>query len=471
MQPLLTLVTLVAVTGCGASAPPLRDSTPSDRSANENAAAPSGRSPTAGTLAPVSERVVSNIDDEVELVAYLSSDLPPPHDQLARQVPGLLEAYQIAGGDRVRARVVNPVGAARVEAEAAGVREVAHRVIEGDSGPVRRGYRGLVVRRGDRVRVVPAIRPETDLEYEITTAIHVLGRGPAPVGVAAGHGSPTLTAGLARLSELLVDHTLREVDVGAPIDPSLRALLIVAPREPFSEAELRHIRQYVGNGGNLGIFAGRMRADVTRSDPVIEAIDPGLDGLVREWGVELGEGIVADPRCGRVPLQTSIGVPIPVAYPPAPTDVLADVDHPAIDTPRAATFFFVSPLRTLEGFDALGGVVLARSSEESWLLIGDEVSVAPRNPREWPTQPQSGPHALMVAIEGRASGVDAEPDATSGERPTSRVVIAGAGTMLQDDFLPTRDSVVSDAPLPHALLTWLAADEVLVAARALRSSR
>ena len=80
----------------------------------------------------------------------------------------------------------------------------------------------------------------------------------APIGVVGGHGSPSLTQGLTSLQSVLSLYDTREVDLSQEIDRSLRALLIVGPKEAFTDDELRRIDQYVMRGGSLGIFGGAL---------------------------------------------------------------------------------------------------------------------------------------------------------------------------------------------------------------------
>ncbi|HJL17630.1 MAG TPA: Gldg family protein [Sandaracinaceae bacterium LLY-WYZ-13_1] len=436
------------------------------------------------SLSQGSERLVSDLDDTMEITAYFSSNLPGEFATHERYVRNILEEYEAASGGDVRVRFVDPdEEEEREEAEQAGVREVQHQSIEQDSVNVVNGYRGLVIRYlGDR-QTIPVIQDTQGLEYEISQAIRQLVREPLPVGVVSGHGSPTPTKGLSVLRGALPHYELEEVDVAEEIDPELRALLVVSPTEEFSEDELRRIDQYVMRGGSLGVFGGSMNLNL-QGMPSASPAQTGLDRLLGAWGVRMGESLVADARCGRVPLRSAIGM-IPVKYPPAPVVVFDDEAsaHPVLFRLNQAPFFFTSPLTLDDTFHELGGTTLAQSTEEaSWLLTGDNIDLRPRAPQEWTVTGSSGPHTMMVALEGQlpsafAPGpMSAEDEGESDiEAPAQterevRVLVSGSAGQLRDEFLPdperSRGQMTGGLALALNAVDWLAADADLIAIRA-----
>lgn len=169
---------------------------------------------------------------------------------------------------------------------------------------------------------------------------------------------------------------------------------------------------------------------------------------------------MADARGARVPMQTDMGLAVPVPYPPAPIVIEAHPRHFVLSRVESAPFFFASPL-TFEPRFAERGSVLAESSErESWLLRGDPVDVAPRSPHDWQPGPEPGPFALTVALEGRLPS--AFGDEAAGERP-ARVLVSGSG---QDTYLP--DPGPGGEPtgalsVATRAVEWLVEDDALLA--------
>ncbi|MBX3268764.1 MAG: GldG family protein [Sandaracinaceae bacterium] len=431
------------------------------------------------SLSQASQRLVAELDDDMEITAYFTSDLPPPFNATELYVRNILAEYEASSNGRLRVRFINPDDEdERQAAQRDGVQEVPHQLIENDSVSVRNGYRGLVIRYlGDR-KVIPVIQDTRGLEYEITQAIRLLVREPLPVGVVEGHGSPSPTEGMNTLRSALEHYNLTTVDVSQEIDTNLRALLLVGPTEELTETQLRRINQYVMRGGSLGVFGGTMRIDIQGPAPTATQVQTGVNQLLERWGVEIGSSLVADARCGRVPMRTPIGIPIPVAYPPAPIVVFDQEaqEHPALFRIPQAPFFFTSPILVRDRFHELNGTVLARSSEDgSWLMSGTTIQLEPRDPREWRITQERGPHNVMVALSGTLpSAFDAAGEgegsiaAPAQSEREVRILVAGSGAMLRDEFLPQEERARAGSGVALALnaVDWLAGDADLIAIRA-----
>lgn len=441
------------------------------------------------SLADGSRRVVSELDETLTVTAYFSADLPAPFNATEVYVRNLLEEYEAASNGHMVVRFVSPdEDEEREEAERAGIQRVAHQHIENDAVSVVEGYRGVVFEYLGNRETIAVIQPDTEgLEYSITTTIRELTGEDMPIGVLSGHEGPTPSEGLQALSRMLGSYELREVSATEAIDPELRALLIIEPTTELTDAELHNIDSFVMGGGSLGVFGGAMHVDISGgADLTGSPTGSNLNTLLDPWGIHMGEGIVADVRCGRIPMPT-MGIRIPVPFPPAPAVSFTEeqAEHPALFRLTDTTLFFVSPIETTEVFRNFGdgAVTLMRSSESngrdpgSWLLEGDSVSLRIRDGREWfPTMEgaDEGPFTLAVALEVGSDDDDARLPSAFGEGEASgpvRIIVAGTASMLRDEFLGPVDEV-PEADLAGAMafplnaIDWLSQDSDLIAIRA-----
>ncbi len=436
------------------------------------------------SLAEGSERLASNLDDRLEVTAYFTENLPPPFNATERQVRDLLAEYSAASNGQIIVRFVNPNDEDEQEAARAdGVQRVAHQKIEEDQVAVVEGYRGMVLRYLDQTRAIPVIQDTTGLEYVITSAIKELVGERKPIGVVGGHGGPSLEQGLTSLRSVLSLYEVREVDATQDIDPALAALLVIGPQEPFSDQELRRIDQFVMRGGSLGIFGGGVAVDLGgQAGPSGRALSLRMDGLLGAWGVRLSSKLVADAQCSRAPMAGPLGLQVLVPYPPIPVLQLQEAqrEHPVMFRLASPMLPFVAPLELGEPPANTKLTVLASSSQDSWTMSGETISLAPRNPRDWQMSTDAGPFDLMVAIEGKLPSAFAAPinedDADAIPAPPVaekdvRVLVVGTGSFLEDAFMPPRPQqgdVQMNAALALALnaIDWLAADSDLIAIRA-----
>ncbi|MBZ0121273.1 MAG: GldG family protein [Sandaracinaceae bacterium] len=453
------------------------------------------------SLSDGSRRLVGDLEDDLQITAYLTADLPPPLNATERTIRDLLAEYVAASGGRIHVRYVSPdEDAEKREAEEAGVTEDQQPVFENDSVTVRRLFHGLVIRyRGDR-KTIPVIRTTEGLEYQITSNIQQLVREDFEVGILSGHDAPTPTKGMSKLGAWLPAYRLREVDATQEIDRDLRALLIVAPESRLSETELRRINQYVMRGGSLGVFAGGMKIDLggEQSEPTATRVDTGLNDLLQGWGVRVQQDLVADADCGQQRIRGMLGLPMPVPYPLEPIIHFDEEQqrHPVAFRLPQVQFLFGSSIQTTPRFRELGGVVLGRTSTQtaeqqaSWRLTSESVRLTPRPVREWlPELGQpNGPHTVMVALSGRLPNAFAsegsmstsEGDAPRIEAPARaerdvRVFVVGTGTPLLDPFVPpVEEQGQQGSQIPPGLaltlnaVDWLAQDLDLIAIRAKR---
>jgi len=436
------------------------------------------------SLAEGSERLASNLDDRLEVTAYFTENLPPPFNATERQVRDLLAEYSAASSGQIVVRFVNPSDEAeQAAARADGVQRVAHQKIEEDQVAVVEGYRGMVLRYLDQSRTIPVIQDTTGLEYLITSAIKELVGERKPIGVVGGHGGPSLEQGLTSLRSVLSLYEVREVDVTQEIDPALAALLVIGPQEPFSDQELRRIDQFVMRGGSLGVFGGAIAVDLAgQTGPSARSLSSRMDGLLGAWGVRLSSKLVADAQCSRAPMAGPLGLQVLVPYPPIPVLQLQEAqrEHPVMFRLASPMLPFVAPLELGEAPANSTLTVLASSSQDSWTMSGETISLAPRNPRDWQMSTDAGPFDLMVAIEGKLPSAFAAPinedDANAIPTPALaekdvRVLVVGTGSFLEDAFMPPptqQGDVQMNAALALALnaIDWLAADSDLIAIRA-----
>lgn len=139
-------------------------------------------------------------------------------------------------------------------------------------------------------------------EQEISVALKRMKEGPIKIGSLTGHGERALnkqgdreigglyTAGSNRGAIVNQGFDVNNVVLSEEqsIPDSIQGLLIIDPKEPFTEKELEHIRDYVASGRNLVIAT-----DVNRSEV--------MDRLLSDFGVKALPGILVQPREDYIP--------------------------------------------------------------------------------------------------------------------------------------------------------------------------
>jgi ABC-type uncharacterized transport system involved in gliding motility auxiliary subunit len=450
------------------------------------------------SLSQGSKRLASSLDDQMEIRAYFSAELPPPFNAMGRYVRDLLAEYRDASGGKIVLRVISPkTDEEKQAAERDGVTRVADQKLESDSFSVQEGYRGISFHYLGETKALARVDTTEGLEYSITQTIKELVGEKTEIGVLGGHEGPTLAKGLASLKQYLPTYELKEVKADAEIPATLKALLIVHPENPLSDSELRYINQYVMRGGSLAVFGGGVKVDTGSQQqgapptpPTGKPLDSGLNKLLEKWGVTIDNRIVADAQCGRARMPTQIpGFAIPVPYPPVPIVAFDETQrkHPALFRISQVAMPYAVRLAlndNLKGDKAVTRTVLARSTQQAWLMEGDSIDLQARE--RWSVPGYNGPYTLGVAIEGKlpsafgadtastnvAEGSEPPPPITAPERAdkSSRVLVFGSGYFMRDEFLPQPQpgQPVQSGAIAFALnsIDWVAQDSDLIEIRA-----
>src|SRR5687767_12148785 len=148
------------------------------------------------SLSKGSQRLAASLDDQMEIRAYFSSELPPPYNAMGRYVRDLLAEYRDASKGKITLRVVQPTtDEDKQAAERDGVDRVADQKLESDSFSVQEGYRGISFHYLGDTKSIRRVDTTEGLEYSITQTIKELVGEKTEVGVLGGHEGPTLAQG------------------------------------------------------------------------------------------------------------------------------------------------------------------------------------------------------------------------------------------------------------------------------------
>ena len=443
------------------------------------------------SLAPGSKRLASSLDDQLEIRAYFSEELPAPYNAMPRYVRDLLSEYANASKGKITVRFIAPkTDEEKQAAERDGVDRVSDQKLEADSFKVQEGYRGISFHYLGDSKSIRHVDTTEGLEYEITQTLKQLVGEKIKIGVLGGVDGPTLAKGLGSLKQYLPTYDMTEVEADKEIPKDLKALLVIHPEKTLSENTLRYLNQYVMRGGSLGVFGGGIKVDMNQgAKPTGSPIDTGLNKLLDKWGVTIDNRIIADAQCGRARMPTNIpGLAIPVPYPPVPVVTFDEqqAKHPAMFRLNQIALPYSVRLALNDNKDKqVTRTVLARSTQSSWLMEGDPIDLEARE--QWQVPGYNGPYTIGVALEGKmpsafgGTTVSTTPDSEQPQAPSAisapdraekstRVLVFGSGFFMRDEFLPApqpgQNFFTGGVAFALNAIDWLAQDSDLIAIRA-----
>ncbi len=297
-------------------------------------------------------------------------------------------------------------------------------------------------------------------------------------------------------------------------------VLILAGPASFDEKAQRAVDQFVMRGGALIVLDGRYRLNLNAQSLEVEPIATGLEKLLANWGIEVGNTLIMDQQNDvfPIPVERDLGngmiardiqqLPYPF-FVHVPSDAMGD--NIMTSQLAAAVLHFASPVITRETAPKAADdkkkaaalpprkvEVLMSSSENSWLQKAPQVQPDFRlypevgfGRPEKQAEGDTGPHALAVAITGSFDSMfggkkpnkaldrkdlDKKDEKDGGERlierspPDARVVVVGSSSFVTDELLQLSerggaDYVANNLELVQNMVDWAVADTDLLSIR------
>jgi ABC-type uncharacterized transport system involved in gliding motility auxiliary subunit len=408
------------------------------------------------TLSEKSISVLENLESDVEAIVFLS----PGDVELYGPATELLARYE-AVSPRFSYRTLDPErNPAEAQALVDQYEVSALNVVVFDSGGDRRvvesndmaeyDYSGMQFGQGPRLESFKG-------EQVFTAAILELAENRKPkILFTSGHGELELDdlsgRGFSSAQDLLGRDNF-EIEawasLGQPSVPEGTDLLVIAgPTNGFLPPEVAVLRTYVESGGRL----------LALLDPILtesgQLAGTGLDELLADYGVLLGNDLVVDPAN-------------PLPFYGAETFFVTDFgEHPITrslkQTQLPVILALASSVTPGEGSDDRSLTELLRTSAEGW----GETDLENLQAVEQGEDDLAGPVSLGVAVE-IAAGEAAEPPAVDGEESevepesegtSGRLVVIGDSDFATNSQLAN----VGNAELLANAMNWLVERETLL---------
>lgn len=401
------------------------------------------------TLSTPSVQIAEQMEDPITVTAYFSEDLPPNLDLVKDEFRNFLDEFRAYSGGNLEYRFVNPNENDRTEAEAqqAGIQPLLVNVRERDQVSQRRAYLGAVFQYENQQEVLPAVQPNTSLEYEIALIIQkMIAENKPKIGLLQGHGEPTqaaMTQTMNQLQQLYQIVNLRNVGRNG-VPPDIEVLLIVGPEEQLTDSELLAIDQYIMSGGKAIFAINKVNANL-QAGGIGQPIRSNIGRLLEAYNIPVKTNLLRDVSSTQIQVQSQqrgFNTINSVRYPYIPM-IPNFGDHPISRGIESVIFPFVSTIDVTRADSNQTLSVLARSSERA----DTTQQFFNLDPRQQFTAQDFQASYLPVAalIEGTFRSAFANDDSLSAElrssSPTSLVVFGDGdfvinGTGQQQQNMP-----------------------------------
>ncbi len=235
----------------------------------------------------------------------------------------------------------------------------------------------------------------------------------------------------------------------AAVPDGATAVIIAGPVTDFFPGEIDAIKKYLATGGTL----------LAMLDPAEKAGQgglPNLAGLLKEWGIEVGDDIVVDASGVGQMFGAGPTVPVAASYPA----------HPITERFNLMTAYPLARSLTTTTVEGRTAQSFIETSDRSWaekdldgLAAGTEVSLDPDK------GDRQGPISLAVAVSAPAPDAPPQPEPAAGTdappRPETRIVVMGDSDFAANFGL----GIQGNKDLFMNTLGWLSQQEGLIAVR------
>ncbi len=338
------------------------------------------------TLSDASKEIVKQLEDNFEIRAYFSNDLPYPFNTIKQDVKDFLSDYRSYSNGKINYVFISPSDDDQnnevfKEAQKFGIQPFP--VGSKAKQEIRNVLMGLVVlyqgktetiqltRNTVTGQVVPTV---ADLEYELTSIIKKLAtEKKKKIGFLTGHDEYEYSKmnTISNAMNRYYDVVNINLSSNTPISEDVYVLVVFGPKREIPDWQRYLIDQYIMRGGNVLWLIDKIYPNYQQQMTIGNVFELGLDSMLLNYGIKINNDLLRDLQCAQVSVQTSIGIPLPMSYPffPVVTNINKDIN--AFKNIEYVTLQFASTL-DLKAAETIGikAIPILKSSQKAGVATG-----------------------------------------------------------------------------------------------------
>jgi gliding-associated putative ABC transporter substrate-binding component GldG len=391
------------------------------------------------SLSQVSKKTAADLDDVVNIKVYFSKNLPAQYVNLQQDVTDMLDEYASYSNGKIKVQIIDPasLGDAQKELAAQGIPALQFNVLRNDSYQVINGYLGIVIQYGGKTEVIPVVSDTSNLEYQLTSDLKKLvSKNPPVIGIVtsnntvpttgdANSGSTLMTQAYAKIADL---YQIKNIDLSKDvITDDISTLLIVGPKDKFTDDELKKIDTFVMKGKSLIVLADGVEIVKGMST---SKNDVGLNKLLSAYGLTLNNDLITDTSNGRASFSQNSGgysMTYMINYPLWPKILPSNMDKQNVIVANLQNIIFpwVSSI-TVTPKDGENIIYLAKSTNEAQEET-DNFVLDPQ--KAGSSAGKTGQYDLAVYVSGKLNSAFGKSSTDK-----ARVVLVGDSDFATDMF-------------------------------------
>ncbi len=389
------------------------------------------------TLSAGTRQTLKHLDDIVTVSFYVSRQLPPQMQLVARDVGDTLKDYERLSNN-LKVKIVHPEESLENENEArkAGINEVQFSSVSSGRFEAQTGFLGLSIRYGDKKESIPFVSDTSDLEYQLTRRIRKLVSDKEKiVGLyKTGFSSNQI------LSEILSTQ-YKVQNLGAEDKEKTKELsTLIVIDDGSQESKISDlIKEYLNQEGKVLLLASGV--NVNTQMLFAQKSKSNFSDILSDYGVKINNDIVYDLQLSEILAFTDPnGQRYLSQYPYWLRALPASNDFTPLLTVKSISLGWPSSL-SLEPKEGIVQKVLLTTGVNAGK--NDNLSlISPQSLGSLKSNSEKVPLAVLIEKNG------------------ARLVVVGAHTLAEDQFLQNNPDNVA---FLGGVVDYLVADKDLIA--------
>jgi hypothetical protein len=283
------------------------------------------------TLSKGTELLLNNIDEPITIDVFLKGNYPSGFKKLASATEDLLREFKEVAGNKLSYQFISPediiAGTTVSYADtitSMGLLPINLTAQKKDGQEQHNVFPIALLHQKDKIFPIQIYKGKTPivnvkevnnaealLEFNIANGIAKLNqKTKIKIAYAIGNGEP-MDYSVYDLAEqtLKPDFDLSLIDINQQpfISPEFKSLILLKPKQAFTELEKLKLDQYVMNGGKLLFFIDRLNAEMDslqiKNEVVAYDRDLNLNDLLYKYGVRVNPDLIMDLQCDYLPFD------------------------------------------------------------------------------------------------------------------------------------------------------------------------
>jgi ABC-2 type transport system permease protein len=429
------------------------------------------------TLSEATQRLLTNLPDDVHIDVYLTGDLPPGFKRLENAVRETLDGFQAVASKKITYRFINPDDATNTDEKNKLIDKLQQKGLlptnlyasEGGKRTEKLVFPGALVSYKGRETPVQLLKGNKTataeeqlnqsyegIEFQLASAIQKLTQTKEDrkrVGLLYSHTKVPPSRFSDLLASVQQQYDLFFIDIAKPGPiTGLDLVLVPKPDSVFSEEEIFKLDQFVVNGGRALFFVDGQRVDsVNNEGTYAQPLSLNLDDLFFRWGVRINRDVVKDYYSAAIPLNVgNLGDKpniqlVPWRFYPLLNNFGAS-GNPIVRNLDAVLGKFVSTLDTVRAMGGDGQLIqktplLLTSPYTKILKTPALISYNEARQQPDPSTYTDGTHIIGCLLEGKFQSLfanrilpgDPRTNGFKAEGTASRILICSDGDLLIND--------------------------------------